>query len=239
VYYRDDPQIEWFGNAKYGTCWTQDDVDPSNWSEPLMEVDKLAQYDYPEGTFGTFSVDMTSISDIPSGAYICEVVIIINQERYEVLLPFAFDGQTGGITGGTTNEPQTSFNLDASIVHYPNISAGDLVIGGIWKLQGIHEAATSFSQEVRVYYRDDPQIEWFGNAKYGTCWTQDDVDPSNWSEPLMEVDKLAQYDYPEGTFGTFSVDMTSISDIPSGAYICEVVIIINQERYERPLSFTL
>ena len=55
----------------------------------------------------------------------------------------------------------------------------------------------------------------------------------------MEVDKLAQYDYPEGTFGTFSVDMTSISDIPSGAYICEVVIIINQERYERPLSFTL
>jgi len=144
-----------------------------------------------------------------------------------------------GQTDGTISEPPIPYSLDASIVHYPNLLENDLVVGGTWKLQNIHKDATSFTQSVRVYYNDDPQMEWAGNAKYGTCWSQDDVDPGNWSEPLMEVDKLAEYDYPEGTFGTFSVDLTGTIDILPGAYTCELEVVINQKPYKISLPFTV
>ena len=49
---------------------------------------------------------------------------------------------------GETEGPAGGYTLTAAALDAPGLSAGDYTLAGTWKLQGMHEAAASFSQSV-------------------------------------------------------------------------------------------
>jgi len=126
------------------------------------------------------------------------------------------------------------FYLTGSIVRKPNMEAQDFILGGIWKLQGIHEDATSFSQAVTVRLADDSLDMYTGYAQYGTVWTT--LGDGGWAEDDSDFDDLARYNYPVGTYGTFVVDMES-PVLTYGSYECELVIEINKILYTLSIPF--
>ena len=111
----------------------------------------------------------------------------------------------------------------------------DYIIGGVWKLQGLHKDAYSFSQRVRVYSQKDNSNECYGYATYGTACSEDET--GSWSETEHVVDELSGNDYPKGTYGTFVVDISTINNLSKGFYTCELTIIIDQIEYILDLEF--
>ncbi|MEQ2457288.1 hypothetical protein [Flavonifractor hominis] len=138
--------------------------------------------------------------------------------------------QTGG-----TEEPAGGYTLTAAALEQPDPSSGVYALTGTWKLQGTHEAAASFSQSVEVSPLDDPdQILYCGAASYDTVWSTSD-DGSAVEVPA-ELDAMARYDYPSGTYGTFRVDL-SAPPIPAGRYECRLILYIDGVCYTCALPF--
>lgn len=129
------------------------------------------------------------------------------------------------------------FELTGSVVHFPNTISGDYTIGGVWKLQGIHEAAYSFSQRVEVYSIAAPdQILYYGAASYDVEWSE--CDDGTYTEVPSNFDQITQYDYPSGTYGTFRVDLSSPT-ISAGQYECRLVLYINEVCYTYSIPFEI
>ena len=129
------------------------------------------------------------------------------------------------------------YELTGSVVHFPNISSGDYTIGGVWKLQGIHEAAYSFSQRVEVYSPGSPDnILYYGAASYDMEWCE--CEDGTFAEIPSDVDQITQYDYPSGTYGTFRVDLYPPS-ISAGNYECRLVLYINEVCYTYTIPFEI
>ena len=175
---------------------------------------------------------------ISTVAAICAIIYFFTNSNLPGLLGWdnlvIVDKSGESSSGDEASSIESIYVLDASIEYFPNLKENKTVIGGLWKLQSIHEDAFSFSQSVRVYNVGSPEIECFGSAQYGTALY---VDEDGWYEDTFEVDELAQYDYPKGTYGTFSVDMSSIANI--GSYICELTVVINQEEYTKEIQFDI
>ena len=191
---------------------------------------------------------------IPVIAAICAIIYFCTNENLPGIISKIFNGDTSPETPiDDLNEPENypdepeddkpendkpeEYFLDATFCHFPDIEKGDFILGGTWKLQGIHEDATSFSQSISVWFDGNPQLMCYGHAQYGTVWAEDAL--GNWEETLEEFDELAHYDYPKGTYGTFVIDMTDMETIPFGEYTCELTVVINQVIYTKQLPFSL
>lgn len=175
---------------------------------------------------------------IPVIAAICAIIYFCTNENLPGIISriININAPPTNSDSDSSNKPD-EYSLDGTIMHVPNFEKEDYIVGGIWKLQGIHEDADSFSQSVKVWFNDDSQTVYPGYVKYGTVWTEDTT--GNWEETLEEFDELAHYDYPKGTYGTFVVDMTNVETVPFGDYICELTVVINQEPYTIQLPFSL
>ena len=63
-----------------------------------------------------------------------------------------------------TQQNIDNYILTGSYVHLPNLDEKDYIIGGVWKLQGLHKDAYSFSQRVRGLIID--QIEYIVDMEF-------------------------------------------------------------------------
>ena len=134
-----------------------------------------------------------------------------------------------------TEEPAGGYTLTASTLDAPGLSAGDYTLAGTWKLQGMHEAAASFSQSVEVCSPEEPdRVLYSGAASYDTVWSTSG-DGSAVEVPA-ELDPMTGYDYPSGSYGTFRVDL-SAPPIPAGRYECRLVLYIDGVCYTCTLPF--
>ena len=145
---------------------------------------------------------------------------------------------TQNIPGEDHTAQQTdNYELTGSAVHFPNVLSGDYIIGGVWKLQGIHEAAHSFSQSVEVYSLSSPdQIMYYGAASYDMVWSE--CEDGTYAEIPSDFDQITQYDYPSGTYGTFCVDLSS-PPITEGKYECRLLLYINEVCYTHTIPFEI
>ena len=129
-----------------------------------------------------------------------------------------------------------NYFLDASIVHFPSPSNSDCIVGGVWKLQGIHSDAFSFSQSVELFPVNNPNEKYYGYATYGTLWSESDN--GTWECREDKLDELSRYDYPKGTYGTFVIDFSG-NILKAGEYVCKISIIINKHMYEKTIDFVI
>ncbi len=131
-----------------------------------------------------FAKDIFAVSEIAEETGIIDKDKVSNTSTYNKELTPTLGSTakpTPEPTKAPTNTPTTTtYFLTGSYTHLPNIDNGDYIIGGVWKLQGIHKNVTSFTQRVRVYSQKDNSIECPGYAKYGTAWTENDN--GEWSE---------------------------------------------------------
>ena len=129
-----------------------------------------------------------------------------------------------------------SLFLDASLVHYPSLSNSDYVVGGVWKLQGMHSDVFSFSQSVEIISLDNPNEKCYGYISCNTVWNE--YTDGSWEIKEDELDELARFDYPKGTYGTFVIDFSSES-FKTGKYICKLDVYINQNPYETTIELEI
>ena len=100
----------------------------------------------------------------------------------------------------------------------------------------MHTDAFSFSQSVELYSQNNPSEKCFGFISYDTVWTE--YADGSWDIKTDELDELAQFDYPKGTYGTFVVDFSE-KDIKIGKYECRLEVVINQIPYETVVEFEI